>query len=48
MNFATFAQQFDQDFCQWQRPEQCDRRPEFMHDDEPCKALSIGDKLPKA
>jgi len=41
MNFATFAQQFDQDFCQWQRTEQCDRRPEFMHDDEPCKALSI-------
>lgn len=40
MNFATFAQQFDQDFCQWQRPEQCDR-PEFMHDDEPCIALSI-------
>ena len=40
MNFATFTQ-FEQSFCQWQRPEQCDRRPEFMHDDEPCSALSI-------
>ena len=47
MNFATFAQ-FEQSFCQWQRHEQCDHRPEFMHDDEPCKALSVGDKLPKA
>ena len=43
MNFVTFTQIVFQDCQQWQRPEQCDRRPEFMHDDEPCKALSISE-----